>query len=89
MSLFKEFAGNTNRRTVVLNDLIPPITARYIRFRPLAWRWQISMRVELYGCHGNKVVSVIAALVVLLEILIMEKVLCCKLLYLIIMPFVL
>ena len=76
MSLFKEFDGNTDGRTVVSNDLIPPIRARYIRFRPLAWHWQIAMRVELYGCHGNKVVSVIAALVVWLEIWIMEKVLC-------------
>lgn len=29
---------------------------RYIRFRPLAWRDHISMRIELYGCpwpEGN------------------------------------
>ncbi|KAL9960201.1 hypothetical protein ACROYT_G033623 [Oculina patagonica] len=47
----KEFAGNTDRNTVVYHDLNPPITARYIRFRPVAWYYQINMRVELYGCQ--------------------------------------
>ncbi|XP_022783127.1 lactadherin-like [Stylophora pistillata] len=47
----KEFSGNRDASSVVSNYLIPPITARYIRFRPLAWHWQIAMRVELYGCH--------------------------------------
>ena len=37
----------------MLHDLNPPITARYIRFRPMAWTRFIAMRVELYGCHGN------------------------------------
>ena len=39
--------------TVVYNDLNPPIRARFIRFRPVAWNKAIAMRVELYGCHGN------------------------------------
>ena len=51
---FKEFSGNSDSTSVVSHDLIPPIMARYIRFRPLAWHWQIAMRVELYGCHGNR-----------------------------------
>ncbi|XP_078351746.1 lactadherin-like isoform X1 [Oculina patagonica] len=46
----KEFAGNTDQDTVVYHVLNPPITARYIRFRPMAWYEHISMRVELYGC---------------------------------------
>ena len=48
----KELSGNTDGTTVVSHDLIPPIMARYIRFRPLAWHLQIAMRVELYGCQG-------------------------------------
>ena len=39
--------------TVVYHDLIPPIRARYIRFRVLAYSGHCSMRVELYGCKGN------------------------------------
>ncbi|XP_078343417.1 retinoschisin-like [Oculina patagonica] len=46
-----EFAGNTDQDTVVNHDLNPPITARYIRFRPVTWNHHISMRVELYGCQ--------------------------------------
>ncbi|XP_078351549.1 uncharacterized protein LOC144636260 [Oculina patagonica] len=46
----KEFAGNTDQDTVVYHVLNPSITARYIRFRPMAWYYWISMRVELYGC---------------------------------------
>ncbi|KAL9957479.1 hypothetical protein ACROYT_G039117 [Oculina patagonica] len=46
----KEFDGNSNRDTVVYQDLNPPITARYIRFVPVAWLQHISMRAELYGC---------------------------------------
>ena len=35
------------------HDLNPPITARFIRFRPVSWVKHISMRVELYGCHSG------------------------------------
>ncbi|CAH3137194.1 unnamed protein product [Pocillopora meandrina] len=46
----KVFAGNIDQNTVVYHDLNPPITARYIRFKPVEWQDWISMRVELYGC---------------------------------------
>ncbi|XP_022804957.1 lactadherin-like isoform X3 [Stylophora pistillata] len=49
-SLRKEFSGNQDRDTVVYHELNPPITARYIRFRPLTWQGLVSMRVELYTC---------------------------------------
>ncbi|XP_078352789.1 uncharacterized protein LOC144637600 [Oculina patagonica] len=48
----KEFAGNSDRDTVVSHELNPPIRARYIRFVPVAWYDHISMRVELYGCQA-------------------------------------
>lgn len=38
----------------MFHPLNPPIRARYIRFRPVAWHGLISMRVELFGCEGNK-----------------------------------
>ncbi|XP_078345359.1 neuropilin-1a-like [Oculina patagonica] len=51
----KVFTGNTDRNTVVSHDLNPPITARYIRFRPeYQIRW-IAMRVELYKCPASSV----------------------------------
>lgn len=34
------------------HDLNPPVTARYIRFQPIASRNWVAMRVELYGCQG-------------------------------------
>ncbi|XP_078355885.1 uncharacterized protein LOC144640668 [Oculina patagonica] len=46
----KEFVGNTDQNTIVYHELKPPIRARYIRFRPVAWYVGVSMRVELYGC---------------------------------------
>ncbi|XP_020623472.1 EGF-like repeat and discoidin I-like domain-containing protein 3 [Orbicella faveolata] len=46
----KDLTGNTDQDTVVYHVLNPPIRARYIRFRPVAWYGWISMRVELYGC---------------------------------------
>nr|XP_058961605.1 lactadherin-like [Pocillopora verrucosa] len=50
----KEFSGNVDRNTVVYHDLVPPIKARYIRFRPSVWRGRVSMRVELYTCIEEK-----------------------------------
>nr|XP_058946188.1 venom prothrombin activator pseutarin-C non-catalytic subunit-like [Pocillopora verrucosa] len=49
----KEFNGNTDKDTVVVNVLNPPVTARYIRFRPVAWNSYISMRAELYDCNRD------------------------------------
>ena len=48
----KVFYGNQDVNTVVSNKLKQPITARYIRFKPLLWNYRISMRVEIYGCLG-------------------------------------
>lgn len=44
------FDGNRDGNTVVYHDLNPPISARYIRFRPTLWFSWPSMRVELFGC---------------------------------------
>ncbi|PFX15365.1 G-protein coupled receptor GRL101 [Stylophora pistillata] len=50
----KVFDGNVDQHTVVYNELVPPITAPFIRFRPVEWHSHISMRVELYGCQDDR-----------------------------------
>ena len=52
--MIQEFDGNTDNKNVVYHDLNPSITARYIRFLPVEWEDEISMRVELYGCVKGK-----------------------------------
>ena len=49
MFLTQIFDGNTDQDTAVYHALNPPITARYIRFKPVASYGRVSMRVELYG----------------------------------------
>ena len=53
----QEFTGNTDRNTIVRYNLNPPITARFIRFRPVSWTGHISMRAELYGCFSSKIIA--------------------------------
>ena len=52
--MVQEFKGNTDKNSVVYHDHNPPIIARYIRFLPVEWKSEISMRVELYGCVKGK-----------------------------------
>ena len=42
--MIQEFDGNTDENSVVYHDLNAPITARYIRFLPVEWEGEISMR---------------------------------------------
>lgn len=46
--VMQAFAGNSNRNTVVKNNV--DIVARYIKIHVVDWRSHISMRLELYGC---------------------------------------
>ena len=50
----QEFDGNKDKNSVVYHDLNPPIIARYIRFLPVEWKGEISVRVELYECVKGK-----------------------------------
>ena len=52
--MMQEFDGNIDENSVVYHDLNPSITARYIRFLPVEWEDEISLRVELYGCVKGK-----------------------------------
>jgi len=40
---------------VVSHELIPPISARYIRITIESWRAIPVMRVEFYGCKSGKI----------------------------------
>ena len=48
----KVFTGNTDKNSIVLNDL-PSIEARYIRVIPMEFKGQICMRIELCECEGK------------------------------------
>ncbi|XP_068757226.1 contactin-associated protein like 5-3-like isoform X2 [Montipora capricornis] len=50
-TISQEFVANADSHSVVFNELNPPIRARLIRFQPTAWKNNVSMRVELYGCQ--------------------------------------
>ncbi|XP_066297739.1 discoidin, CUB and LCCL domain-containing protein 2-like isoform X2 [Branchiostoma lanceolatum] len=46
----KVFEGNTDKNTEVEHLLVPPVTARFVRFNPLTWYIWASMRVEVLLC---------------------------------------
>ncbi|XP_068676816.1 uncharacterized protein [Montipora foliosa] len=46
----KVFKGNSDKNTVVKHNIVPSITARFVRVHPKTWQGHISMRMELYGC---------------------------------------
>ena len=52
------FAANSDRNTVVEHDMVPTITARYLRLHPLAWHSWPSLRWEIYGCAYTGMVHV-------------------------------
>jgi len=43
------FTGNSDQDTLVENELLPPIVARFVRLHPTTWHEHISLRVELLG----------------------------------------
>ena len=50
------YNANSDRNSVIVNTLIQPIEARFIRVYPESWHGHMSMRMELYGCeiHSGK-----------------------------------
>lgn len=45
------YDANTDRNSVIVNTLIQPIEARFVRVYPETWNGHISMRMDLYGCE--------------------------------------
>ena len=54
------YDANSDRNSVIVNTLIQPIEARFIRIYPETWYGYISMRTELYGCdiHSGRMACV-------------------------------
>ena len=50
----KTFEANWDRMNVVSHELVPPISARYIRVHPESWFAYEAMRLEFYGCETCK-----------------------------------
>lgn len=44
------FTGNTDRDSVVVEDIYPPIATQIVRIVPLTWYGHPSLRFEIYGC---------------------------------------
>ena len=44
------YQANSDQNSVVVNTLIQPVEARFIRINIEEWHGHISMRFELYGC---------------------------------------
>ena len=44
------YQGNNDQNSLVINTLMEPIEARFIRLHPYAWYGHISLRMELHGC---------------------------------------
>ena len=55
------FAGNSDRHTVVTNELNPPIPeARFVKILPQEWERSVTLRFEILGCRvKGKVIVVI------------------------------
>jgi len=44
--------GNSDRNSIVQNELIPAVRARFVRLNPKTWQSYPSMRVDLLGCRA-------------------------------------
>ncbi|XP_028410605.1 von Willebrand factor-like [Dendronephthya gigantea] len=50
----KVFSANSDRNSVVRQEISPVVVARFIRIQPKTWHSYISMRVEFYGCFEDQ-----------------------------------
>ena len=44
------FAGNFDRNSIVLHEMLPPFYASMVKIHPVSYYGWMSMRVELFGC---------------------------------------
>lgn len=51
---FQLFAANTDSSSVSRHELDSPVRASFFRFYTRQWHNNIALRIELYGCRGNK-----------------------------------
>ena len=53
-TLLQHFVGNHNGETITSNSLCPDLTARVLRFYPIAWNTTIAMRVGVAASKNGK-----------------------------------
>ncbi|CAH1786413.1 unnamed protein product [Owenia fusiformis] len=53
-SAVTDFPGSSDRNTIVLIDLVPPLYGQIVRLNPRAWFGQIALRFEVVGCPIQK-----------------------------------
>ena len=46
----QEFTGNSDPATVKMNVLKIPVEAKVIRIVPKQWKFEIALKVQLFGC---------------------------------------
>ena len=44
------FRGNSDRHSISEGVLRQPVTARYVRVKPVEWNNKIAMRIDIVGC---------------------------------------
>ncbi|XP_021353553.1 EGF-like repeat and discoidin I-like domain-containing protein 3 [Mizuhopecten yessoensis] len=49
----KVFPGNTDRETVVTNNLPAPVATKYIRVVPQSWSVSVCLRIDILGCDAT------------------------------------
>ena len=53
------FTGNSDRNTVIEQELETAVAARYVRVYPQTWHEHMAMRWEVYGCDIGKMLHIL------------------------------
>lgn len=48
------FMGNHDSNTIQLNRIILPAKALSVMLKPISWKKNFAVRMELYGCHSGE-----------------------------------
>ena len=51
------YDANTDRNSVIVNELIRPIKARFVRIYPVSWHGHMSMRMEFMAVRSIQVTA--------------------------------
>ena len=71
---FKLFRGNDDKNTLCVRHLRHPVTARYVRIRPLFWHGvHICMRAQIYGCDYSGKLTIMAYYILYLVLYILKS----------------
>ena len=71
---FKLFRGNDDKNTLCVRHLRHPVTARYVRIRPMFWHGvHICMRAQIYGCDYSGKLTIMAYYILYLVLYILKS----------------